>query len=454
MTRSRARLPLTLLLLVVLGCKADRVGPGLVTRRDEPHAARTVDAGPSALAPEPVDVAGKIVSDLPDGAAGRDVVVLDSNLQAWRCVSDQAGRFFVGHVAAPYDVAVLPRADFPAMVYLGIGRGDPTLDLYDRPSSAGTEASPSRTLHFGLSLGKSPCVAADGWVTVATTSAFAYGTSVVACARGQRQMRVDVEHVGAGALSDAALDVHVLVEDPSGASFAYARRSTTTDGIENLEPVPIGTIASVDVAATGETALLPDWRWMTALSLEVGDATLLYAVSAGHEARWALPAIAGSSVQASVIGVHPRGEDASPFHRSTEAWSGTTPLGSSPIDVAIVTGPDLVRPSEGEEIRATELAFEWQTPAITTVFLSLWDVEKARVAYRVVTAERAVPRDRLALLGVDDLANGDHFLELSASLGTSTDDVTSPDEAVRTRPFDRRHPGAETFLRIPFSIVE
>lgn len=432
-----------------------------LVRAYDPTPPRAVLDGSPILVPELLDIAGTIASDVPARSVGREVVLVDAKGERRNVVTGADGAFVFDRVSAPYDVAVEPTRDGPVVVYLGLQRRDPFIPLSERELGGPTVR---QTLRVDLQMDRSPCANAPGWVTVVTTSSWGGGTTVAPCVAGERFRAVDVEHIVDNVVGSGVVAVHVLVEDDGGTAYAYARTDVTPSDagllteVGRLEPLPIAFGPWVTLEASGEASLMPDWRWMTAVSLDVGGEdgragrTLLSSMSEGATLRRPLPAIPGASMSASVFGWHPKADGKTPFYRSTEAWSGARTPTSKPLALPVAAGPDIVHPKETERLAARDFAMEWNEG--TSRSLAMLSVRNpSGSVFQVVTEEHEIAPSRLDALGVRPLDAGDYALELAAFPNARVDDVTSPVLSIRSRRFDRSHAGATTLLRVPFQIV-
>ena len=412
---------------------------------------------------ERVDVSGWVATDLDEPIGGRTVRIVDARGARYDVVTDGRGRFATGEVAVPYDLVVAPGASSPATVHLGLLRPDPYIEIFERD---GPTPSPARqTIRVGV---RAPGCGASCRVTVVTTSPSGAGTTTVPCGKGDGVLVVDVAHGwrGLALQPDELIDVHVLVDDASNASFAYARidgvasapGDTLDVGVVAPEPVPA--TDAVDIGAKGGGEALVDWSWTTSVALDVSGARasqapgFVFAAAPAASLPIRLPLIPRVEVRATVSARHPQSDARGAFHRSTEVWSGARPLSVHPIALELAAGPEMVRPETGGSFSQRGLGFEWSAMDVGALYtLTVVDTARGGARFRVLTAEHEVPLGRLAQLGLPKLDLGDHIADLSASPRVEVADAASPDPAVRRQRQDRTRPGVTTRLRIPFQVT-
>lgn len=444
-------------------CEAEEISARLVIRRDEAMPPPPADVGSTTLTPETITIVGTLASER---GGRRDLTVVDGRGRRAHVRSDERGSFSAPDVMPPYDLGVLPKDGSAMVVYQGLWRSDPLLDLFDRAVTVDDPSS--RMLRLSVRLGQSPCARASGWVTVATVSPAGGGGTVVRCASGAKAVTVDIEHAASAAALAAkeSVDVHVLVENDASTTFAYGRRRIdlgeplATSDVGSVEPTRVPVAPAMSVMGGGDLFDLPDWTWITSLELDVGDDAigkqpLFHAVTAGNVSERALPLIPGATVRASVLGRHPKADGQTGFYRSTEAWSAPREVSAEPIVLGVVAGPELVHPREAERLPSGDFAFAWVTPtgaAGTVGIVSVTSLARSALVLRVVTAETDVRTERLEAVGVPALEKGAHLFELAAWPSVTTDDMTSPERTTRATPFDRSRSGSATLLRVPFEV--
>lgn len=412
---------------------------------------------------ERLDVTGWVATDLDEPIRGRTVRIVDARGARYDVVTDGRGGFAIREVAVPYDLVVAPGASSPATVHLGLLRSDPYIELFERD---GPTPSPARqTIRVGV---RAPGCGASCRVTVVTTSPSGAGTTTMPCGNGERVVVVDVDHGwrGLALQPEELIDVHVLVDDASNASFAYARidgvvsapGDTLDVGIVAPEPVPA--TDAITVGAMGGGGALVDWSWTTSVALDVSgdrarqDPGFVFAAAPAASATVRLPLIPRVEVRATVSARHPQSDAHGAFHRSTEVWSGARPLSVDPIALEVAAGPEMVRPEIGGRFSQRGLGFEWSAMDVGALYtLTVVDTTRGGARFRVLTTEHEVPLGRLALLGLPKLDLGDHIADLSAALRVGVADAASPDPAVRRQRQDRTRPGGMTRLRVPFQVT-
>jgi hypothetical protein len=417
------------------------------------------------LAPERIDVEGSIATDDDPQPARREIIVVDASGARRDAVTDEHGRFTIHGVVPPYDLAPIPLPGSAPVMYLGLRRRDPSVAVFERD---GRGPRSTRVLRARIDLGRSPCAAGTGWVTLLTSSTFGSGSGLSECRGGEKAVDLTVEHASSSAADTTEeVDVHALVENEDASSVAYAHLSNVravagaVTAAGNLEPSPVRFTAPITIAVGGDSSSLPDWHWTTTLSLDLpggagrGATNLFVSTADTSPARLSVPRIPGATVRASVFGVHPRGDGQDGFFRSSEAWSGALVDSSSSLALPVLSGPDFVRPREHEALSRSDISFEWRSPSSnTSALVSLVNPSHGTIALRILTDERSITYDRLRALGIVELEVGEHWLELSGFPGTAIDDLASPDRATRERPYDRSRPGTTTLLRIPISVVD
>ena len=412
---------------------------------------------------ERLDVVGVVATDLDEPIRGRTVRIVDARGARSDVVTDGSGGFAFGEVAVPYDLVVAPGAASPATVYLGLQRPDPYLELFERD---GPTPSPARqTIRVGV---RAPVCGASCRVTVVTTSPSGAGSTTTPCETSDGVVVVDVAHDwrGLAIQLEELIDVHVLVDDASNASFGYARidgvASAPGDTVDLgiVAPAPVPAADAIYVGAEGGEGALVDWGWTTAVSLDLsGDRArqapgFVFAAAPAASTTIRLPLIPRAEVRATVSARHPQSDAQGAFHRSTEVWSGARSLSADPIALEVVAGPEMVRPGAGGSFSQRGLGFEWSAMDVGALYtLTVIDTTRGGARFRVLTTEHDVSLGRLALLGLPKLDLGDHMVDLSASPRAGVADAASPDAAVRRRRQDWTRPGVTTRLRVPFQVT-
>lgn len=410
-----------------------------------------------------IRVAGWVVTESEEPIRGRTVRLVDARGARYDARTDDRGGFAIDEVAAPYDLVVAPGASSPVTVYLGLLRSDPYIELSER---SGPTPSPA---HLSIQVGVHvPGGRASCRVNVVTISPSGEGTATMPCGEGEGVLVVDVEHEWRGLAQkpEEPVDVHVLVDDASNASFAYARvdgvASAPGDTLEVgvVTPEPVSTTDAIFVGAEGDGGALVDWSWTASVELDVsGDRArrapgVVFPTVPAASMTVRLPLIPRAEVRAAVSARHPRSDARGAFLRSTEVWSGTRALSVEPLALEVEAGPEMLRPETGRGLSRRGLGFEWSKMDDVALYtLTVIDTMRGGARYRVLTEEHEVALGRLAILGLPELDLGDHVADLSTSPRVRLADAASPDPDVRRRRHDRTSPGIMTRLRVPFQVT-
>ncbi|HVM69010.1 MAG TPA: carboxypeptidase-like regulatory domain-containing protein [Gaiellaceae bacterium] len=456
-------------ILLAVACasctRGEDVDAPLIVGDEPPPPRAAVTAGPEAgSAVAPVDVSGVVTDDRSEPLPSRAIVAVDAHGARQYAVTDGAGRFDFPGVAPPYDLAALPVGGGAATVFLGLRRSGLHVELLDRDRPAPPLAR--QTVRVGVRAPRCGRVVCS--VTAATRSASGAGSVTTDCREGG-DVSIDVEHVwrhGTPIGASEPIDVHVLVSDEAPSTYSYGRIHGVAGGGDAVvdagyaELAPVAATEPAVLGAHGGAGALTDWRWTTAISLDLpgaaaaGAAPFVVAEEAAASTTFSVPLAPEVMVFASVSASHPRGERQGGFFRSTEAWSGGRGPSEVPFGVDVAPGPEIVRPAVGGIFSRRGRGFAWVSLGIAGL-ATLTVAERARggARLRVLTSGEGVPLDRLAVLGLPKLDLGDHVLDLVTSPGAGVDDAVSPDPVVRGRREDRSRPGTKTYLRVPFRVT-
>jgi len=424
--------------------------------------APVVDAGAEAASAE-IDVAGRVVNEREGDVIGRPIVVVDKRGKRLEVMTDEGGGFHAMGVVPPYDVAVAPAPSGPVITpvaYLGLRRSDPRLEVFEPEGPVRRPASQS--IKIGVKL--PPCRATVGacWVSVVSASASGGGATAGSYVEGAVSAVYEIEHAwrAESTQKGETVAIHVLVGSADYAEYAYARvpsvaaRPGDTCDVGVVTPSPVETTDRVTLAAQARS--LPDgWQWTLASWLDLpGGATfaLRYEWSAATSMR--LPRLPGATLRAGAWAQHPPVEERPYFHRSSQAWTGSLPLGAADIALDVPMGPDTVRPTIEGVLSRRGLGLAWDPRATGLFSLVLVDVVRGRQAVRAFTSETAVTLTRLEALGLGRLDQGDHVLDLTTTPGADVETFTDPDGEARRARFDRSSPGATTYQRFQFQVTQ
>jgi hypothetical protein len=448
---------------LALGCSGEEGStpqdPG--SEANAPRASRPA-ARPADVPLDTVDVDGAVATDVGEPLAARAVTLVDARGARQEATTNADGAFAFSGVTLPYDIAV---SAAPWAVFVGLTRRDPHLELFER--SGPTPSAPHQTLRVGVRA--SQCPASACFLTVASTSTSGSGSVTIEFPKNEGVVVVDVDHGWRGALAGPkeTIDVRVLVGDQARSSFSYAALVPITAtpgelvdlGIISVAPVPSSAPRAFGVQSGGGG--LVDWEWQTAVYLELGrepsdvPAGFLFAMAESQSLETRVPLIPRSTVRVDIGARHPRADMQAGFFRSTEVWSGARSI-TSDVTLAVVHGPEIVRPAASGTLSRRGLGFAWsnvETNGLST--LTVVDVARARARFRVVTVGHELTLAKLSTLGLPRLDSGDHFVDVRGAPAPAggMDDVVSPDPVLRHRPFDRAQAGTATQVRIPFQVT-
>ncbi len=445
-----------------IACAGDEPNTLASTRAEPPPGIAAASAwSESEIVTNRIDVSGVVATDLDAPVTLRSVVLVDARGARHDLVTDADGRFRAPDVLPPYDVAVASPSGL-LTIHLGLRRSAPWIELVERDGPL--PSHPSQTIRIGVHTGWCSSCA----VTALTVSPLGAGTLTTTSEGGKPLTVVDVEHRwrGMAVPNGERIDVHVLVVTGDKTTFAYGRR----EGLVALpgeivdfgviETAPVATTEPLVIEAGSHAATLVDWRWSTTVFLGVSagpaspEARFLYEAATDSAVTLRAPAMPGLGIHANIVATHPRSDEQGGFHRSTEVWSGRRALSNDSIELAVDVGPETVRPLPGGTFSRRGSGFEWRSTRLGNLArLTVADVARSRVRFRVITAGQEVPLARLARLGAPKLEPGDHLLDLSTAADVAIDDAVSPDVAVRHGRFARTRPGMATSLRVPFQVT-
>lgn len=425
--------------------------------------APVADGGVEAGSERGIDVAGRVANERDGDVIGRSVVVVDRRGRRLEAMTDEGGGFHAMGVVPPYDVAVGPApsgAVITPVVYLGLRRSDPRLEVFEPEGPSRRPAS--QAIKVGVRL--PPCRAAVGacWVSVVSASPSGSGATAGSYVEGAESAVYEVEHAWARDVTQKGetVDVHVLVGSADYTEYAYARLSAVParpgepSDVGMVAPAPVETTDRVTLAAQAKA--LPDgWQWTLASWLDLpGGATfaLRYEWSAATSMR--LPKLPGATLRAGAWAQHPPVEERPYFHRSSQAWSGSLPLGAANIALEVPMGPDTVRPAVEGVLSRRGLGVAWDARASGLFSLVLVDVVRGRQAVRAFTSETAIALTRLEALGLPRLDQGEHVLDLTTTPGADLESFADPDGDARFARFDRSVPGSTTYQRFQFTVAQ
>jgi hypothetical protein len=434
------------------------VGPARVAGPGKPGVA--ADAAPAGL--PLVDVGGRVVGDREEPVVGRPIVVVDRRGKRQEVVTDEEGGFSAMQVAPPYDLLVAEApsgAVITPLVYLGLRRADPRLEVFERQGP--TEHPAGQPLRVGVRL--PPCRAAGGacWVSVVSASPSGGGGTASSYIEGTETAVLDLDHAWREPTTrqGESIDVHVLVGDAQYTEYAYARIAHVA--VRPGEPTDLGMTAPMPVASTepvtvaGHAKGLPEgWRWTLASQLDLPDGAsiaLRYDWAAASSLR--LPKLPGATWHVGAWAQHPPTPERAYFHRSSQAWTGTLPLGATNVSLDVPLAPATTRPlTEGQlSVGGEGIAWDGREPALAS--LVLVDLARGAQRFRAFTAEPELALDRLEALGLPRLERGEHVLDLTTTPGANVDELTQPDEQQRRGRFDTTVPGAATYQRFRFAVT-
>jgi hypothetical protein len=419
-----------------------------------------MDAQPPEL--PAFDVAGRLVDDAESPVVGRALAIVDHLGRRQEVLTDEDGGFQAAGVAPPYDLLVEAApsgAVTTPVVFLGLGRADPRLEVFERQGPA-PRAEP-QPIRVGVNL--PPCRSADVgcWVSVVTSSPSGGGGTAGSYTAGTESAVYDVEHAFRTAVVGAneTIDVHVLVGDADYTHYAYAHldhvaaRPGEPTEARALRPAPVASSEPVSVAAGSNGA--PDgWDWTLASELELSGGALIplrYEWAAASSMR--LPLLPGATWHVGAWIQHPPTPDRPWFHRSAQVWSGTLPLATTDVALDVPGVPEPLRPEvEGTlSRRARALVWGAQPPSLASVVLL--DLASGQQRVRAFTTDAEVSLRRVEALGLPRIAQGPHVLDLTTTPGATVDELTDPDAQRRKDRFDVHVAGGTTYQRFRFVVT-
>jgi hypothetical protein len=440
--------------------RVTRSAPAPSPRRAEPSTRDVAkDAALSDLAS--LDLGGRVVDDCGDPVVGRGVVVVDHRGHRHELVTDEEGVFRAAEVTAPYDLLVdeaRSGAIITPLVYLGLRRADPRLEVFEPQGPLGRPAS--QPLRVGVKL---PACRAGGacWISVVSASPSGGGGTAGSYVEGTSSAVLELDHAWRepSLRAGESIDVHVLVGDAQYSEYAYARVSRV--GARPGEPTDVGMAVPTPVASTepviiaGHAVGLPDgWEWTLASQLDLpGGASIPLRYDWTTASSMRLPKLSGASWHVGAWAQHPPTPEQPYLYRSSHAWTGTWPLGVSNVSLDVPPPPEPTRPAtEGQLSRAGKgLAWDLRAPALAAVVVV--DLARGRQRFRAFTAEAEVSLRRFEALGLDRLDRGEHMLDLTTTAGATVDELTEPDDQERLRRFDAKVPGSTTYQRFRFVVT-
>lgn len=468
-TLSVLALSLATLLVAPIGCGEDGFDNAMRGAARGPSQPAPVPVGPAApdepivgsTAP-PIDVAGRVVGEREEPVIGRPITVLDHRGKRTEVLTDEDGGFHVASVAAPYDVLVAPApsgAIITPVAYLGIARSDPRLEVFE---PRGPIVRPgSEPIKIGVRL--PPCRAAVGscWVSVVSASASGGGATASSYTEGTPFAMLEVEHSWREEVTQKGeeIDVHVLVGSADFAEYSYARTGHLP--VRPGETIDAGMIAPAHIEATDRvtvTAQAPraplGWQFTLSTALDLasgGTFALLYQWTPSAVLR--LPKIPGATFRVGAWVQHPPIETQTYFHRSSQAWSGTLPLGIGNVALDLPIGPDLVRPTAEGQMSRRGLGYALDPKARGLFTLVVADLARGRQEMRAYTSNPDLALTELETLGLAKLEPGEHVLDLTTRPDADVDELTQPEERIRRRRFGPNGPGSETYQRFRFMVT-
>ncbi|MBX3185546.1 MAG: hypothetical protein KF819_00970 [Labilithrix sp.] len=419
------------------------------------------DAGAPPLDPEAIHLVGRLVDDLGAPVAGRAILVVDRRARRFETLTDGAGVFRAKAVAPPYDLAIAPAESATVtapLLYLGLRRPDPRLEIFEREGP--TPRLASQPITVGVTL--PPCRVEAGacWVSVVTASPSGGGATAGSYTTAESTTFL-VEHSwnGARTLPGEVIDVHVLTGDAGYTEYAYAR-------VPNVparpgEPMDVGMTAPAAVPSSDPITLsahapgiAADWQWTLASWLDLpGNATISLRYLWASSTSMRVPRLPGATFRAGLWAQHPPNEDRPYYHRSSQAWTGTLPLTATNVAIDVPAVIETVRPALEGILSRRGVGLAWDAARPALAGLVVVDLARSGHLFRAFTSESEIPPGRLLALGVPRFEQGDHVLDLTTTPDATIDDLTQPDEALRRRRFDEKSPGAATVQRFRFQVT-
>lgn len=377
-------------------------------------------------------------------------------------LTGEEGEFQVAGVSPPYDVLVAPApsgAIITPVAYLGLARSDPRLELWEPRGPIVRPAS--EPIKVGVKL--PPCRAAIGacWVSVVSASPSGGGATASSYTEGTPFAVLEVEHSWREEVTRAgeSIDVHVLVGSADYMEYAYARvghlpvRPGETIDAGMIAPARIDTTDRVTIAT--QSPRVPDgWQFTLTSMLDLpsgGTFALLYQWTPSAILR--LPRIPGATFRVGAWVQHPPIESQAYFHRSSQAWSGSLPLGVGNVALELPLGPEMIRPNPEGQMSRRGLGYAWDSKARGLYTLVVADLARGRQEMRAYTSHPDLALGELETLGLARLDPGEHVLDLTTRPDADVDELTQPDERIRRRRFATSVPGSETYQRFRFVVT-
>lgn len=393
----------------------------------------------AATPDDAIAIVGSIVTGTGEPVAGTAFTTVDRNGESWDGISEADGSLRVEGLHPPYDLRVGDTA------WLGVSRRDPRVEV-----SADERTAAPITIALGV-------LAPPGAVLVDVVSSSARGTgsaSVVATpnADGDGVAVVTLAHeFRARATSDVLL--HVLVHDAGFAVVGYARVLVPLADVGNTE-VDAGSVRPFLVATTEPLALDANVE----VTLDVpgaagvpGASFALPSFELGARRGLRLPRIDGATWRMKASATAP--PTLLSLHRSSQAWSGSLPIGHDPLALPLPVGPEITRPLAGGALSARGAGLSWNDDPGALFTADVIDEARGVFRYRIVGVATDLPFRRIENLGFPRLRPGPHTLSLTTAPFASVDDAVSPDPLARTRRFDERRSGGATYETVPFTVT-
>lgn len=431
------------------------------TRRTEPTTSGSDGDAPTIELPS-VDVAGRVLDDGGDPVLGRGLVIVDRRGRRRELVTDEAGAFHSAEVATPYDLLVeeASRGTLTTpLVYLGLRRSDPRLEIFERWDPAAHLAS--QPLRIGIEL--PACRAGSAcWISVVSASPTGGGGTAASYVDGTETAVLELEHAWRepSLRPGESIDVHVLVGDADYTEYAYAHVAHISarpgEHTEIAMAVPMRVASTEPVTVAGHAVGLPEgWQWTLASQLDLpGGASIPLRYEWAAVSAMRLPALAGASWHVGAWTQHPPTPDRPYFHQSSQAWTGTLPLGVTSVSLYVPRPPEVLRPAmEGQLSRGKGLAWNAEAKATALASLVIVDLARGRQRLRAFSTETELSLRRFEALGLPRLERGEHVLDLTSTPGADIDELTEPDAAKRLRRFDVTVPGSVTHQRVRFVVT-
>jgi hypothetical protein len=409
-------------------------------------------------------ISGRVEADDGLPIIGRPIAVVDARGKRSEVLSDEGGGFNVPDVSRPYDLVV---AGAPSgavrtpTIFLGLTREDPFIELFERDGP--TPRPAAQKLRFAVK--PPPCNAGACAIAVASGSASGAGASSVAY-RDEPLISFEIEHQWLGPIVGAkeSIALHVLVFDEARTTFAHACR----DGIraEAGDLTELGILEPASVPASGPVVVSaiargPAAAWSPSIATWLdlpGETALSFTYGSKREEALRIPLVRGASLRANAWMQHPAVPDRPQLHSALQAWSGTQRVASEggAVSLELPFAPTPIRPEMDGQLSAGGLGIAWMNPKSAPTPLTeitIGRVEIGTLRYRVFTNGEEVPFARLALLGLQALAPGDHVIGLTSSPANTLDDLVHPDASIRHARHDPRRAGAASYQRFRFQVT-